>query len=802
MPRSLVVSRSRFWGRFGLAMLLGGLALGARVGADPRDAALLAQYDQTYAQAAAAWKGYQAMGPTAGAAMVPWYKGLRQILEQCSPAGKAGADWQARDQGLRPLEVWAAGVAAAAGGAPAGVAPAATSPAASAAAPTAGAAAGLSGRDRQLLAQFDANAGQLPSDPAQLAGIARGSLAQMVMMLDSTLKGVSAGGQQTADWTQRKQRLAALQGAAMGALTAAPPPPPPPKHTPLTAAARDYLKVYDQEVARFPKQEERIRQLGRARASAMLEAGSVALARLTGTDLEHPEVLKRQAQLAEYRASMAAALAPRSFDTPRPEARPGDPQLPESARAAHETFLRTLEAARGALESPAGKDEVDLRCSLAELDQQAMALASAAMIRDGRHGGDESRMLAVRLADWEVARLRHGLDAAFDPPEVLDGYATQNERDRLSGTEQWLRERIWSENRDPLVWQKPERVAAMRQKLDEARDTIAAAAKHPRSSYRFDAECALRQAEARFARELAEAKATAESVGDIGAQLATWQATFPEDSFDPRYTGGEDPEAVRSWARRMRNWEDGVPGALAFFEEAAKKSVEARKPEFRHYVGWFKLRVRERIREAIQKATSAWSGSLPSALNSAKQDIGEGTPDDFRLKVFQNIRRGIAWSYLLEAFQDGYQGKVDPEIAATRGSLQASYDGMVASMEAMLRDYRMPAPASRDPALLDAARGWIHGMVGKERCRGLRISQGIFENEEREVSGNYVILTWWRSFRVDVAIQKRDTDRWYHESFRVTRRVDSAGTPIGDWQLIGAAPNYSHPILEANIDEP
>jgi hypothetical protein len=93
-------------------------------------------------------------------------------------------------------------------------------------------------------------------------------------------------------------------------------------------------------------------------------------------------------------------------------------------------------------------------------------------------------------------------------------------------------------------------------------------------------------------------------------------------------------------------------------------------------------------------------------------------------------------------------------------------------------------------------------MMGKGNYRGLRITQDVFANEEREVSGNYVILTWWRSFRVDFAARKPGTDRWYHEDFRITRRVDSGGTPIRDWYLVGDTPSYSHPILEENIDEP
>lgn len=491
---------------------------------------------------------------------------------------------------------------------------------------------------------------------------------------------------------------------------------------------------------------------------------------------------------ARMRPLAAPPPGPAGPAEPRPTRQGSDQVLSADAERAQAAFQAYLDAHRAALEAPSGKVELDLRCHVAELKWLADQLYRSA---------PEERALETRVAYWEVRRLGRGLDAAFG--KVAEAPWGSRERDRLISLVEEHVNRIWPDTSDPLHWQDEKKVEAMRARLAALRaelDGFKPAL--GRTGHYVAAEHAHRHAVARFERELAAARGRGAEAGDVGAQLRLWQATFPEDRFDPSFRGRATPEDVKRWGQQMRNWKDGVAPALAFFERAKGLSIEARTPEFQRYVAWFDLRVKDTIERAVRAATGPWVEERDEGLAAARQTVDSGTTEDHRLRLAREMEEAVPATRLLIAFEEGHDGAPSAKNAGALTTLVAARDRLAAQYAAMVEARRLPPATSADPGLLAIARGCLTTLVKPEDCRGLRITLAPSSYDYREVEGEYIKTTWWESFRVDFAARKGE--RWYHESVAITRRLDSAGGPIGDWYASGSL-YLSAEILPKHIDE-
>ena len=672
-------------------------------------------------------------------------------------------------------------------------------------------------RDQQFLSQFDANYAQLAAarDRGQLGSLNRGQLQQMLQMLDMTLNRVSDAGKQTQGWKDRKQKLDDMTQAALGAAAPKPQPTgPDPKK--LTDDEATQLQKFDQRIMQdWAEQDWRLKQIGRTKAQATIDEGTAMLDALRPELAEHKEVQKRRQRLEAMRTLLAQTFAVGPFSQPRPEAQAGDTPLPEGARAVQAEFDAYLAAHGPALEAPAAQDEVELRCHVYELERLLGLVQRAAGTPAGGGRGrgrgapaapaGAGSHLELRLNAWHVARFAHGLEAKFGAPE---GEASQRDHDRMSSMQRELSERIWTHTGDPLYWQDPQAVQDMRATLATYRQELdGMAAKYPRLSSRFQTEYEYRRAVARLSKETGAATKLGEQAGDVGAQLKLWQETFPKDAFDPSFKGTLTEAALRDWGKQMRNWRDGVEPALAFFERAQQFSVEAREAAFLNYVAWFRFRVKDSITDAIRRALTPLGEDLGAGRRASEQRIDDGTTAEFKERLFGSLTKGEAAARLLIAFHEGWQDttfggslsleKLEKDLA----TISVGREKFAAETKRLLEERRLPDPVQVDGRLLSLAKERLEGRFGQPRVRGLRVTLPPESYEHREVQGDFIVITWWESYRVDFALQKEGSDRWYHEDYRVVRRLNRGRQPIGEWSVSNHRPSYSLEILPQNVPD-
>ena len=648
---------------------------------------------------------------------------------------------------------------------------------------------GLSAGDQQQLDLFDRNYDRLSKDKSAWSTYMRIKNA-LHMDLEYVLDQVSDAGKHTDAWKERKLKLDQAYQYAANLFGV---PQPKPAVPAPTAEEEELLERMDGlrlDRTLWSTSPDGLRRLGKSRAERTLAEIEELATQLRPEVAQHGHVTHRTKHLPEMRENLRLAFAAEDFNDPQPGAASGDQPAPAEAWQAFQSFLA---AHRAELEGAApGQDELSLRITWTLLRNLQRELA--------RQVGQTS-CLEARQAAWEVGRLRHALDVAFGRCDDFPDNSLK-ELDRFSSIEHELQERIWPTTVDPLRWQDEKKLQAMQKTLSEYRlELDRLEPRFRRTKAYAEAVCEHRAAVARLDREVAASLAKAAEAGDVDGQLTSYQETFPKDAFDPSFKGTETASEVRRWGEQLRNWRDGIDHALAFFELAKASSVKAREKAFQDYVAWFKLRVAGCIEGAANARSSQWESKLKAGLETAQHEFDMGDTEAFKLQLLQKLEEGVRGAQLLAAFREGYTGESSAaSLQEQTTQIIAGRDRMVAQAASILESRVLPDAVSEDSALLAVARDRVADLVGEGNFRGLRITASPWHYDYREISGNYLITTWWEAFRVDFAARPRGGgDHWFHESFVIERRLDSLDAPISGWRLLGSEPSLSLEILPKNI---
>lgn len=648
----------------------------------------------------------------------------------------------------------------------------------------------LSSADRNLLERFDKAFERIQARPGK--GSSWNSVKnELKTELEYPLGQVSEAGKQSEAWLERRRRYdEALARAAerFGVSLPAPAGPAP------SAAELQLLEQIDQRIddrTRWASYADGLRLLGKAAVERTLAEVEALAERIRPEVRGHVQVTARTKNLPKMREDLAKAFAARPFDAPRPS---GGSPIGAAGAAAVTAWDQAFKALGPRLEAAApGQEELPLRLDCRELQQAARELEAAP-------GGKASA--EGQAAAWEVARLGHHLDEVFGRRDEMPGSA-QAQHDRMRSMVSELQRRIWPDHVDPLHWQDEGHVRAMHATLARyCAELEALGPRFRRTEDYVEASFAYRLAVARLDREIAAARARAVEAGDVDGQLAAYQRTFPSEGFDPSFQGVESVEAVRRWGQRLRGWRDGVDQALAFFARAREASIKARTPEFQAYVAWFQANVRNRIERAVKERADAWRDALGRGVDAAQHTIDQGDTEEFKAKLVQSVESAIRAAQLQAAFQAAWGGEDRGAGQEQLGRLHAARGRLLEQARSVLQARRLPAAATQDAALLAVGRERVAELVGEGNFRGLRVTAAPWRYDYTELSGNYLITTWWEAFRVDFAARPRDGGQeWFHESFVIQRRLDSAGGPISGWTMAGDTPSLSLRILPETIGD-
>lgn len=651
----------------------------------------------------------------------------------------------------------------------------------------------LDANDTQLLQAFDQAYAKINAQRANIHKV--GNRVAYFTQLQRLLDTVSASGKATDEWKKRQADLDELKALGNGP---APATPKAPAQEGLSNSDRATLMTFAERHAELAKYKDRLNTMPAEDLERRFKHLQELLDRVSEPGKATDEWKRHQADLDALKAAAAepaktppAASGTGGFAEPRPEPAPTDEPLPAESVPHQEAWQAYFDAHRADLESPAGKDELDLRCMLADLEVLADEVTR-------RTGIDAKRFHAARVDAWEVRRLAHGLDAVFGPPTHAPWGSP--ERDRLASIEAQGPTLLGRGDRltyqDAAVAEAARGdLRALRQRLDEL------APKLRRTHHYVAAEASWRRTSAELERRIAAAQDLGKQAGDVGAQLAGWKETFPFRTFDPSYKGALTPDGLRAWGRQLRNWKDGVRPALAFFERASKVSQEAQSAEFRRYVGWFEHSVPDAIDRASRTALGPFQEDRADALRAAQQTFDESTTPEFRERMFRHLAEGVEAMRLLVAFSEGFDGRADPALLQDQQKITSTVARLQEEAARAVRERRLPEAVSDDAKLLAEGRRCVEEYLSKDEYRGLRVSSTPWRYDYREAtSDGWIRITWWESFRVDFAARKKGTDSWFWESFTISRRLNQGGGPIGDWGYSGPGPEYGYEMLLENVD--
>lgn len=648
----------------------------------------------------------------------------------------------------------------------------------------------LSSGDRNLLERFDKARERILAKQAKWSSW-NSVRSELKTELEYPLSQVSEGGQRSDAWQERKRRYDELMASAAERFGVALPAPAGPAPD---AAELKLLEEIDRRVddrTRWASYADGLRLLGKATVERTLAEVEALVERIRPEVRGHAQVTSRTKNLPKMREDLAKAFAARPFVEPRPS---GGSPIGAPGAAALEAWREAFASLSARLAAAApGQDELALRLDCRELLQRVRDLGAVP-------GGQASA--EGRTAAWEVARLDHHLDGVFGRRDEMPGSA-QAQHDRLGSIVSELERRIWPDRVDELHWQDEARVRAMHETLAKYRAELdALAPRFRRTADYLEASFAYRRAIERLDREVAAAQAKAAQAGDVDGQLAAYQRTFPSDGFDPSFQGVESVDAVRRWGQRLRNWRDGVDQALAFFARAREASIKARSPEFQAYVAWFQANVRNQIERAVKARADAWRDALRRGADAAAHQIDAGDTEDAKGRLLASIEAATQAARLQAAFRAAW-GEGDAAVAEEQvASLEAARARLLEQAKGVLQGRRLPDAASKDAALLAVGRERVAELVGEGNFRGLRVTAAPWRYDYTEISGDYLITTWWEAFRVDFAARRRKGGQeWFHESFVIQRRLDSAGNPISAWAMAGDTPGFSLRILPENAGD-
>lgn len=273
---------------------------------------------------------------------------------------------------------------------------------------------------------------------------------------------------------------------------------------------------------------------------------------------------------------------------------------------------------------------------------------------------------------------------------------------------------------------------------------------------------------------VAQASAMAEEAGDIDAQVARMQETFPYQKFDPSFPGG-DAAAVEAWAERLKAWETGAKEGYAWLEKVSKLTLKAKEQAFKDYKSWFRAGPERALKNAKDEVVDGWFSKSRAALMNVNPNIAN-LSKDAALATAARLEASVPDLERLIAFQRVYEGKVDEEFAGGKKKLEdvvAKLRGDVATRAAR---QRMPAAeVSQDAQYLAIAKEVLADpKYGAGEVRRLLVRS----HPKKEVRVEYFDGKWWTKdydeFMVSFAGKK--DGKWFvkHAKLRFLRSAWAA----------------------------
>lgn len=208
---------------------------------------------------------------------------------------------------------------------------------------------------------------------------------------------------------------------------------------------------------------------------------------------------------------------------------------------------------------------------------------------------------------------------------------------------------------------------------------------------------------------MGKGKELAAGAGDVDEQLLLVREQFPLSKFSAKLELPHSSEAIENWAGTIKNWEKGAEGAVAFFQDAAAKSVKARSPEFQVYAKWFRGQVPLILKRERERVVTHLQGEIQIATARERRlEMDRLVNEGYATAATREIERGIIGAENLLAFERGYHGAEKAETKATLERLQKLMDTVTQHAHETQRqatiDRRMPAAASDDSELLEIVK--------------------------------------------------------------------------------------------------
>lgn len=747
--------------------------LGAGLSASDQKA--LAAFDKEYQPLD---KNRAKLGKMAAAMVKRSFDSMRKALASVSPEGRADPGWKERQDKLAGLEAAAAG-----GSAPA---------------------TGPTPEEAGILRGFDRDFGQLENAHARAVQPAKAR--PLFETLKSRLEGLGPAGKEHPSYAgyaarveafgrrlaaaeaaeaenARRAAEAAAAGAAMleakKAEAAATP-----RSGPADFAYPDLqaLESFDGACRAFPADPFELRKRGAEALEKLLVDLGARLDAMRPELQGLPKLLERRARLARFRAELDEHVLRK---IPAPVADPGDRPPTGRAKALLDAFDAAWAARLGGIESPAG---LGLHLEARRLLQE---------LRNGlnRAAGElgTTPCLELRQRRYELARFETRIEAAFGGPiHRVEGADETRLKD--------LRHHLYMARRDQsfgaLELQDPARRTLVQETLASLAAELAAI-QDPHTVEFLEVGRDLADFKARQEFMIGAADDLARQAPDLDGQLVLIQAQFPMGSFAPQAPDTADPVEIETWARRLRNWKDAVPGFEAFFAKARETSLRAKEPAFAAYASWFVANVGARIDTAARDFGGGFRSRFERGVAVAKDpgSRAEGTAGDLA-RALGTLDQGIAAGRVLAAFARGWTGAADAAVEAGIDAMAKAKEGLAGGYEAARAARRLSPAGYRDPDLLATAQAILTrgGVVSK----GLRLEAAPKAYKGWVVRGDWMYLEAWESFTVAYAAGR--DGKWYLEWADLVRDVSKAGK--SEWRLNAPPYGLGHEILEENVDEP
>lgn len=296
-----------------------------------------------------------------------------------------------------------------------------------------------------------------------------------------------------------------------------------------------------------------------------------------------------------------------------------------------------------------------------------------------------------------------------------------------------------------------------------------------------------------------EGAAQAKMAEEIVEQMALLKGLFPFPRFSADLTGDTSTEGVRQWAAKLKSWSQSAKDGKAFLEEASKLPKMKKDQDFKQYKTWFP-QVQKRIDDAVEEAEKKWKRNLRGAL--MQTGVKPDAMSEAQARSFAARLQGVLPDFdRLQAFQQAYYGKFDPEWDGKRGELEDTIARLLGSANSRLDRARLPeATVEQKPELLQQAE---EVLSNPKYELGPRRALRVTTHPKRETRTEYFDGTWytkdWDEYQVAFAHQDPKKGGKWFVAFGTLKYFRKAWrtTPQNKW-ILGDFWN-SEQIKEENI---